>query len=122
MAFEIPEFEIGTQVAAVDLSTHQFKAVVMTATGYNLAGASVVPDGFLQNNPVAGRTASVETGGITKAIASEAIAVGDKVATAASGKVQVVAATEHAIGRAVTAAGADGEVLSIHQKYFGVQP
>ncbi len=51
-----------------------------------------------------------------KAVASEAIAVGATVFTAASGKVQnepVAAGTYYLAGRALTAAGADGEVIEI---------
>ncbi len=51
-----------------------------------------------------------------KAVASEAIAVGESVFTAASGKVQnepAAAGTYYLVGRALTAAGADGEVIEI---------
>jgi len=51
-----------------------------------------------------------------KAVASEAIAVGESVFTAALGKVQnepASAGTYFLVGRALTAAGADGEVIEI---------
>ncbi len=51
-----------------------------------------------------------------KAVASEAIAVGDSVFTAASGKVQnepAGAGTYYLVGRALTAAAADGDIVEI---------
>lgn len=51
-----------------------------------------------------------------KVVASEAITVGDLIYTAASGKVQdepAVAGTYYRIGKAVTEAGADGDVIEV---------
>lgn len=82
-----------TFIAGADLSGYQFRAVKVTGvdanTGYaliGLAGAGEFAIGVLQDKPVAGHSCRVRTGGVSKMVASGAIAVPALVASDATGK------------------------------------
>lgn len=114
MAYEIPGFMDGTEVAAADLSTSQFLCVKETSNGINLctvAGEEVY--GVLQNKPAAGQAANVMQDGVSKCKAGAAVAKGALIMTNASGKV-ITAATAGSsiIGQAKEAAGADGDIIA----------
>lgn len=85
-----------------------------------LCGASDIPLGVAEDTPDADGEFTVSLlGAATESkpmIASEAIAEGDQVYTAADGKVQgkpVVAGTYYMVGTALTAAAADGDEISV---------
>ena len=114
MATEILGLKIGTEVAAADLSTHQFKCVNFSATGVAL-GASLGAhcDGILQNNPKAGVPCTVAIHGKSKVVAAAAILKGAEVTVDAAGKVVTALTTNFILGVAMEAAAADGEVISV---------
>lgn len=120
MAFEIPGFMIGVEVAASDLSTHQFKAVKFTATGWDLAGAGEQAVGFLQNKPASGAVAEVMEDGVSKAVAGASFAKGAKLMVNASAKLVTATSTNHIVAQALAAAGAADEIVPVIAAYKGV--
>lgn len=90
-----------------------------TDAGVALCGASDVPLGTIDNvESSTGLRQSVLLlghGPTKKMVASEAITAGELVYTAASGKVQdqPSGATVHLVGVALTAAGADGDIIEV---------
>lgn len=112
MAYEILGFSF-TLAAAADLSTHQFKFIVVDTNGEAaLAGAGVDADGVLQNEPEAGQAATVTTDGVTKAVVGAGgVTAADLLETDATGQVITLAAGE-TVGRALET-GAAGDVISI---------
>lgn len=116
MAVEQPGFSF-TLVAAADLSTHQFKAVVIDSAGKAaLPGASgVAAAGILQNKPKAGEAATVNRAGISKAVAGGTYDAGTLLmAATTTGKLIAATAALHACAQALEA-GADGRVISVLQ-------
>jgi hypothetical protein len=101
-------------LAAEDLSTHQFKVMELSSGNVQRTNAITdVPIGVLQNDPASGGVADVMHDGVTRAVAGAAIAVGAKVACTAAGKVQTAATTQHVLGVALTAAAADGDIITV---------
>lgn len=86
-----------------------------------LCGAANLPIGTIDNIETATGVAQtiflLGKGGTKKVVASEAIAVGDEIFTAANGKVQnrtATAGTYWFIGIALTAAAADGDLIELN--------
>jgi hypothetical protein len=126
-------------IGAVNIAegTHKnakpYKADAAVATRYLLAkigsdadhsaacGASDIPIGFMQDEAAAAEDLiAVELLGISNrtllGVASEAITAGEAVYTAAGGKLQDLpagAGTYYKVGHALTAAGADGDLIEI---------
>lgn len=104
-----------TAKANADLSAKQFLALELTAAD-TVDGANAATDfviGILQNKPKSGEAAQVRSWGISRAVASATIAVGDRVGTAATGKlVAKTVAADLVCGIALTAAAAD-ELFSV---------
>ena len=111
---EIPIFVDTIENVTADLSGSQYLA--LTEAGA-LCGAGDNPAGILQNNPngtlSGGASASIMRLGVSRAIASAAIAKGDKVATAAGGKMRTAASGDDVIGSATEAAAANNDVMSV---------
>lgn len=108
--------------AGVDLSTHQYKAVVRSGAGIVvLQGATGVCAGVLQDKPRLGEAARVMKEGRSKAFADgsgTAIAAGDRVYPNASGVfVKAAAGTEaNQIGVAEEACTIAGGLIDIQLK------
>lgn len=119
MAFEYVDTQSKISLeAGADLSSAQYQIVKLSGSGVILTAAITdVPIGVLQNDPASGEVATVTVSGITKVVASDAISVGALIGTTDDGKaVDVVAGTDdtaYVIGQAVTAASADGDVITI---------
>lgn len=87
----------------------------------DLCGATDVPIGVCTDEPEAAEDATAvdllgAAPGTTLMVASEAITAGELVFTAASGKVQDLpagAGTYYQVGRALNAAGADGDLVEV---------
>lgn len=80
MAYEIPGEIVGTLAAGADLSSDQFKAVVVSGTGVVLPNSTgpVNAFGVLQNAPASGNAATVMRSGVSKvAFAQSTLAAGD---------------------------------------------
>jgi len=107
--------ERSSYVAAADLSANQYYFVRFDANGDivlcdNIANKAI---GVLQNAPKAGQEALVNTYGNTKIVASAALAIGDFVAPALTGKAQEAVSTQFVRGEVIDAAAADEDYAVI---------
>lgn len=113
MAYEIPGLVVSFP-AGGDLSSSQFKFVKLNASGQvvDIAAATDVPIGVLQNNPTSGQGATVMIDGITKLQADAALTVGTAIGPSADGQADAKTlgtdTTEQACGLVLEAAGAAG--------------
>jgi hypothetical protein len=113
-----------TMEAGQDLSAKQYYIVKLASDGQiDPAGAAnTQSEGVLQNDPAAaGREASVCVSGVTKCVAAEAISVGDSIATDTAGKAVVAVTGEFILGKAITAAGADGDIFTMLFQPHGIK-
>jgi hypothetical protein len=115
MAYEGAQVNIPGLSASADLSSHQWKFVVVGATGVALnTTAGGLVDGVLQNDPAAaGREATVTMVGVTKCKASAAITKGAAVMSTAAGLAVTATATNYAVGRALEAATAANDIITV---------
>jgi hypothetical protein len=114
MGYGVKGFDLGTASAAADLSGNQFYAVKMTSTGWNLAGAGEPADGILQDAPDAlGKVALVRITGASKSVCGAAVAQGAEVMANAAGKFITATSGNNILGRALEAAGADGDIVAV---------
>jgi hypothetical protein len=116
MAFQTPGFSFSLPASA-DLSASQHHFVEVDANGRvtisNAAGESVL--GVLQNDPDAiDVAAAIMTNGISKVVAGAAVTVGALVQTNASGRAIAALSADFVVGRALEAAGGNGEVIPVH--------
>lgn len=111
-----------TQKCTTDLTAAIYTPLVQSAdetVAAATAGAKCV--GFLQNKPNGsgsgdkgdGVEASVRALGITRAVASAAIAAGASVAAAGSNQVATAGTGDFPLGKALNAAAGAGEVVSV---------
>lgn len=119
MAYELSDSQVVLSIpAGADLSTKQYTFVKLSgSTVISAAAATDLPIGVLLNDPASGETAAVAVSGVVKLKASAAIAVGALVGTTSTGTgVTLVAGTDttkYILGRAVTAAGAAGDIITV---------
>lgn len=113
MSYEIKGFCVGTEVASADLSSSQFLFSSFSATGVALAGAGEPADGVLQDAPASGESASVMVDGVSKVVAGAAVVKGAEVMSSAAGKGITATAGSNIVGRALEAAGADGDIIAV---------
>jgi hypothetical protein len=113
MAFEQGLQTISMPVNA-DMSAKQYFIMKASAGKAAVAGAGQQPIGILQDDPAAdGRAGCIGIDGISKVVAGAAISAGAYVASDANGKAVTAASGDIAVGIAVTAASADGDVISV---------
>ncbi len=120
MAWENRIMDIAFE-AAEDLSSDQYRFVVLASTGKvrRPDSASEVPLGVLQNAPVSGEAATVRIAGVSKVVANALMAVGtfvspEYVGAADAGKATAATATYAcARGIVVEASGAEDDLASI---------
>lgn len=124
MATEAPAPFIKTFTAGANLSTGaQFRYVKLDGTGKVVlcSAATDIPIGVLQNNPASGGAAVVMIQGVTKLVANAAITLGAALGTASTAKATgltfpttstYAAPTAYVVGRALSAASADGDVIT----------
>lgn len=93
------------------------KYLCVKTPGALVVGAAATDDlvGIVQDGAAIGATVLVCVQGVTKAVASAAIAKNALLAAAADGKIVTHAgtSTHPIIGRALEAAGADGDIIEI---------
>lgn len=103
--------------AEVSLATKQFYAVKLgsgTDDNVDLAGAGEAVIGVVQNNPAITEQADVMLLGTTKIVAGAAITKGAYVKSDSAGKaVATTTDRDKSFGRALTTAGADGDIIEI---------
>jgi hypothetical protein len=113
MAFEQALQSISCIVNA-DMTSKQYYIVKGSTTSVALCTAGVQPLGVLQDTPAAsGRPGKVGISGVSKVVAGAAITAGAYVSSDSSGKAVTAASADFALGIARTAAGADGDVISV---------
>ena len=118
MAYEISNYSVKvTLVAAADLSAKQYHFVKLDNTGKAAAVTAItdIPVGVLQNAPTAGQEAEVLVSGGTKLVAGELLALPAFLSTTNAGradKIAVTDTTQYVVAQALTASGADGEVIT----------
>jgi hypothetical protein len=117
--------------AAADLSALQYTFVKLDANG-NVIAASAAGEkvvGVLQNKPKLNETAVVRPLGLSKVVASAAIAAGDYIATTAGGQaktalrlVQASGNASNVIGMALRAAAGAGIIITADIQRTGIWP
>lgn len=119
MAYELSDSQVVLSIpAGADLSAKQYTFVKISGTGViSVAAATDAPIGVLLNDPESGETAAVAVSGIVKLKASAAITAGATIGTTATGTAVTLAAgtdtTKYIVGRAITAAGASGDIITV---------
>ena len=119
MAYELSDSQVVLSIpAGADLSAKQYTFVKISGTGViSVAAATDAPIGVLLNDPASGETAAVAVSGIVKLVASAAITAGVTIGTTATGTAVTLAAgadtTKYIVGRAITAAGAGGDIITV---------
>jgi hypothetical protein len=120
MAYQI-EGDDFTLEAAADLSTHQYKFVVVDANGKAaLAGDNGNAIGILQNKPTAGQSASVKYEGPSKFVGAAAIAAGSKIGSNATGQGKLAVAGSHVVGTVLVDPGAAGQIGTLTLQFQGI--
>lgn len=109
------DLDVLTRLAGADLSTTgQYRFVEQSSAGTitvcNAAGENAL--GVLQNNPASGQAATLAIGGVTKVIAGATIAIGDQIATTATGAAAVATNGQVILGEALSG-GASGAIISM---------
>ena len=102
--------------AAADLSGKRYHFMRQSAEGSCNMGSLATNSaliGVLQNKPESGENATIAYSGKSKVTAGAAVTAGAMVTTNGSGRAVAVASGGMAGGRALQAAGADGEIISV---------
>lgn len=110
-----------TFVAGEDLSSKKYYIAQLDASGNVEVGESATDllVGVIQNKPESGKAALIRNAGTSKVVASAAIAIGAFVTTTSAGKaVTTTTDKDVVIGRALEAAGADGDIIEIQLGIF----
>lgn len=114
----------GSFVAAADLSSAQYKFVVISGAGQvNVAGAGARAIGVLQNKPTAGLAAEIITEGESLLVVdgTTAIAAGDMLKSDASGRgVKTTTATDIVCAMALEASSAANDIIRV--RVFSPRP
>ena len=115
-AFESPVLSHSYSTAS-DLSGSIYSPVKLVAGELQACAAGESAIGFLQEKPdgttPGGDVGSVMHNGVSRGVASAAIAQGDKLAAAGSGQLRVAVSGDHVLGIALSPASAAGEVLAV---------
>lgn len=120
MAYDIPGTRLSFE-ATGDLTGSWYKFVKLSGSAIvAVTGATDLGIGVLQNKPAAaGVVGTVMVDGITKVLASKAIAAGVPVYLSPDGRVTDTAASNKAVGMSVTAASGADKVVSVLLKPLG---
>jgi len=105
-----------TLKAAADLSAKRYFIMRQSAEGScNMASLGTTSQviGVLQNKPESGENATIADSGKSKVVAGAAIAQNLQVASDGTGRAVACGSGDMSIGRALQAAGAAGEVISV---------
>ncbi len=130
MAFEqTSEMDIGTQVAAADLTANQYQPVFFDTSGKVALCATLgmVVDGILQNKPsptgTNERAAQVRpcSGLISRVKVGAAVTAGDLLTTDATGRaIHAVTTGHHIFGKALQTATAAGQIITVLLNQYGI--
>lgn len=111
--------------AAADLSANQFHLGVINGSGQiALCGAGAIPDGRIDNLPVAGAQCRLvgKMGVVMKLKAGAAVALGAYVMSDSTGRVITATSTNRRVGKALRAASAAGEIIEVYFRDYDVAP
>ena len=114
MAYQGDGIDWGNATAGADLSSSQYLAVQVATDGdIEVAATDGAAIGILQNEPTEGQAAAIRVAGVSKAVAGAAIGALDPVAAGTGGKIETASGGQLMLGVALTAAGADNDVITI---------
>lgn len=115
MSYFEESVEVVSVVGSVAITpTNSSRFVTLDSDGeFALAAADAAPFGVITTNQPAGAAGRVVFAGTVPVEASETIAIGDYIASAADGKAKVAASAAVSKGIARTAGGA-GEPVAVH--------
>lgn len=119
MADYLPKFKPGEAVTFTAASAVTGgRLVIPGATARSIAPAGADANnvlGVAAQDAATGESVTVHTraGGVHPLVASAAIAVGARVISAATGKIATIGAGTNALGIALEAAAADGDVIDV---------
>lgn len=118
MADYLPKFKPGEAVtftASADVTGGRLVAVTGPRQVGPAGADSAAVAGVAAFDAKSGESVTVYTraGGVQRLTASGAIAAGDKISSAAAGKIQTVGATTNPIGLALAPAAADNDVIDV---------
>jgi hypothetical protein len=110
-----------SHVAGADLSTHQWKAVVLDSNGQlqlnTVSGGRIL--GILQDDPKAAQSGTVKDHETSKAVAGGTFAIGANLMSDTVGRMIVATTGLHIVATALEA-GVVGRVVAVRLKYQGV--
>lgn len=125
MAYEANLQSVAGLTASADLSAYQFRFVKVNGSGQvelNTTAGGIC-DGVLQDKPTAQtHSATVAFSGVSKVVASTSINAGALIASTTVGKAVTATTGQTVLGRALEAAGADGDLISVLLNTNGVAP
>jgi hypothetical protein len=120
MAYQMEGKDFSLEAAA-DLSAHQYKFVIVDATGKAaLAGDNGNAIGILQNKPTAGQSAAIKYEGLSKFVGAAALAAGVKIGANATGQGKTAVAGSHVVGTVVVDPGAAGQIGTCTLQFMGI--
>jgi hypothetical protein len=100
--------------AGADLSARQFTFVTLDNTGRIVnTAANAKADGVLLTNPTLGKAGVVAVVGRVKVVADAAIAAGAEIQVGPNGRAITATSTNIRVGRAVEAASAQNQIITI---------
>jgi hypothetical protein len=118
MAYEIPDFVLGTLPAGADLHTYVHRFVIAdSSAAVQLATAAGNVLGVLNNKPVAGAAAEVIVDGVAKVYCDNTCTAGHEVQVG-TGHGAINSTTGKSVGIAL-ATGASGDVIPVLLKDIG---
>lgn len=97
--------------AGADLSASQFRFVKLSSGAVVRCGTGEAAIGVLTNKPTEGEMASVQISGVAKVSADAAVSVDDRIMSSSDGQGATRTGVNNALGVALTAAGAAGELF-----------
>lgn len=123
MAFEIPGFRLGTQVAAANLTGGRFGVIGTAGTIAAVSAAGGRADGVIVDDVASGEAVTFGTSGVEMVVAGAAIANRGPVTSDTQGRAIAASTTGHSInGIALETASAAGEVIAVLVGYKGLVP
>jgi len=121
MSVGIYSFDLGTEVAAADLSSSKYFCAKITASGIALCDTQGEQcDGVIQNDPLAGEAVTLRSEGVSQVVASGALAKGVAVTVGTAGKIEAAAAGDFILGKTLSASSADGDIVTLKIARYGV--
>ena len=98
-------------LAGADLTASQFRFVKLSSGAVVRCGTGEAAIGVLLNAPASGAIASVQIGGVAKVSADAAVSVDDRIMSSSDGQGATRTGVNNALGVAMTAAAAAGELF-----------